>query len=79
MSPDHILKADIKQSSPDGKVCPVNPDHGRLTMMGNGVALGCFNRVKEEEAKRIAEAGRPVFKLEASKVLICGHTEAYTG
>ena len=79
MSPDHILKADIKQGGPDAKTCPVNPAHGRLTVMGNGLALGCFNRVKEDEARQIAEAGRPVFKLEASKVLVCGHTESFVG
>jgi hypothetical protein len=41
---DFILKMDRKQASADGKLCPVDPDHGRLQVHGSGAVLMCCNK-----------------------------------
>ena len=80
MSPDFLIEQDTKQSDvTTAKVCRVNPEHGRLTVMGNGLALTCGNRIKEAEAKSIAERGGAIAKLENSKQFVCGYTESIVG
>lgn len=41
---DFILEQDKRQASADGKVCPMNADHGKLGVHGSGTALMCAAR-----------------------------------
>lgn len=41
MMADRILRLDQIQSSPAGKVCPINPEHGRMGVHGDGGVLLC--------------------------------------
>ena len=71
---DFVLEQDKKQAA-SGRLCPANPEHGRLTVASTGIELMCLNRISEEEAKRLHEAGRQVDRLEGSKKFICTHKE----
>lgn len=76
MTPDFMHQMDVKQSDPKtARVCAANPDHGRLTVKSPGLDLTCGNRILEREAKALHENGRPVEKLEGSKVFVCAYTE----
>lgn len=76
MNADFVNEMDTKQADKaTARVCPSNPEHGRLTTMAGGLMMGCFNRIAEREAKQLAENDRPIARLEGSKAFICAYTE----
>ena len=70
-----VIEKDIQQAAPDARRCRSNSDHGRLTVMGSGAEMGCFNRISEAEGKALHVNGKPVDRLEGSKKFICAYRE----
>lgn len=45
---DRILRLDKIQSSPQGVVCPINPEHGRMGVHRDGEMLLCTYPIKRD-------------------------------
>lgn len=55
---DFILKMDRKQSrwSPDARFCPMDADHGRLSVHGTGTVLICTAKHCQHHEAIVREA-----------------------
>lgn len=61
---DRILRLDRQQQGPDAKLCPINPDHGKMGVHRDGDKLCCTFITQRQPSLRMCNGMVPLGQSE---------------